>query len=83
MSDIEWRETWPERDLAIEKEDYIAAFEGDDIGRVYQTFTGSRGNFWMWFAWFDVLPHSGTADSRREAMLAIEERFEEWRKEHK
>lgn len=76
MLDIKWRETWPRGELAHDDEDYVAVCNGELIGRVYRTFLGSRGYYWQWFAWYPIMPHSGSTSSRREALLAIEEQYE-------
>lgn len=63
--DLGWRKTWEEQD----DEDYVYCDDsGQMLGRVYF----DQGRHWRWF--FSSL--TGHAESRREAMLAVEEAYE-------
>lgn len=71
LPDIQWRHTW---DDDLEREDYCA-FDGKRrIGRIYADSIRSE-SYWRWFpAWGG----SGGADrreSRREAMMALEDAY--------
>lgn len=75
MADIIWRETWPDEG----EEDYTATDGSFRVGRIYQNPAVNREH-WMFFSWFGS-NITGTAHSRREAMLATEELYEAWRRE--
>lgn len=72
-SELGWRKTWEEQ----EKEDYVyCGSDGRMIGRVYIHDRGGIINGrWRWF--FSNL--TGDTESRREAMLAVEEAYEKSR----
>lgn len=65
---IGWRSTWEDKE-----NDYSAYTEdGTYVGRVYWLEYSNAGSHWLWFAADGV---SGKAQSRREAMIAVED---EW-----
>lgn len=66
--ELAWRNTWEDSD-----NDYVC-YDGDrQVGRVYIHNTGGIINGkWRWF----FASSSGVAESRREAMLAVENTYE-------
>lgn len=72
--ELVWRATWEDKN-----DDFVAFDRGADVGRIYSNSTMADGHFWSWFAWVPGAPNSGKEPSRREAMLAIEERYNAWR----
>jgi hypothetical protein len=69
VTEIGWRKTFEENE-----EDYAARDEtGAYVGRVYLVSTAGVAPYWGWFA---GKGGSGKAESRRAAMLAVEEAWE-------
>lgn len=67
--EIGWRKT----DLGDNENDYVG-YDGDQyVGRVYLVTTSGTEPFWGWFP--GKGGGSGKAPSRREAMMAVEERW--------
>lgn len=68
-----WRKTREDQD---KDEDYVYIVDGDMKGRIYIHDTGGllKGK-WRWF----FGGSSGATESRREAMLAVEEAYEKSR----
>lgn len=65
MSEIGWRQTFEDEN------DYVA-YDGDlYVGRVYLVTTAGMAPYWGWFP--AKGGGSGKAESRREAMLKVEE----------
>lgn len=65
-----WRKTREDQD---KDEDYVYIVDGDMKGRVYIHDTGGLINGkWRWF----YSSSEGVTESRREAMLAVEEAYE-------
>lgn len=60
----DWRRTWGDA-----PRDYIASYGGIDVGRVYVHHQGSR---WQWFYWHENEGSQGVADTRDEALAAID-----------
>jgi hypothetical protein len=66
--DLGWRRTWEDSEL-----DYVFCDGAQNLGRVYIHGTGGLWNGkWRWF----FAASSGIAESRREAMLAVEDAYE-------
>lgn len=74
---LQWRPTEIGGDII--DDDFVAQDGEARIGRVHTAETRFLGRAWAWFAWFPVMPHSGHEPSRREAMMAVEDRYSAWR----
>lgn len=70
-----WKETWPGEG----HQDYSGWDGADIIGRLQIVIGGKMGGKWLWAAghagWIRkrVIPHTGYADTAREAAKRIEE----------
>ena len=73
MTDFTWRSTWPRDDDRHSPDDFTGFTDGACIGRIYPVPTAAFGIVWKWFAAYHAIPNSGQCESRREAMLAIED----------
>ena len=73
MTDIGWRKT----DLSDNENDFVGYDGETKIGRVYLVTTSGLPAHWAWFP--AKGGGSGRAESRREAMMKVEER---WRLSH-
>lgn len=80
LPDLDWRTTWPRGDTRHTDDDFVCEDGGRKIGRVYPAQTSAHGTIWKWFAWFPCSPNSGNETARRLAMLAIEDRYLDWRR---
>ncbi|TGT76694.1 MULTISPECIES: hypothetical protein [unclassified Mesorhizobium] len=66
MTNIGWRKT----ELSENENDYVAYDDGVYVGRVYLVTTSGTAPFW---GAFFAGGGSARCDSRREAMMAVEE----------
>lgn len=72
--DIAWRETWPGEE---KPDDICASHNGASVGRVYRyILPGNGGIRWAWFNGWGGPDNKGMCESRREAMLELEARYE-------
>lgn len=70
MTENIWTPTWED-----EPDDYTAFHDGKRIGRVYRSASGQ--NQWRWFFNMEgYLGVSGHDESRRVAMLELEQHYE-------
>lgn len=77
--DLLWRPTWPDSD-----NDYSAFGGSTRIGRIYAYSISEHHRGWKWhIAIHGPTPVSGTADSRRAAMVIIEDLYGKHRDDHK
>lgn len=71
MSEPGWRQTSHE-----DEHDFIFCHSGGEmIGRIYKDISGLNKGKWRWF----FSNSQGVTESRREAMLAVEEAYEKSR----
>ena len=69
---LEWTDTG---DLVADNPDYVALHGDKRVARVFSHGTIRSGTRWQWFIWWYAVPNSGQTESRREAFLAVERRY--------
>ena len=72
--ELEWADTG---DLGPDRRDYVAWHGDNKVARVYIDQVGRGYVLWRWFVWWRAVPNSGQTESRREAFLEVERRYNE------
>ena len=71
---LEWADNG---DLGPDRPDYVAWHGDNKVARVSIDKVGRGYVLWRWFVLWHAVPNSGHTESRREAFLEIERRYNE------